>query len=432
MVPLPEMTDPFSAPAETRRYISSLWQRWQRFAARISGRELKRVPARTPAPYIGFGKSEIKVCKGKVLMSYLAEPFHDEGKSVFNQNASNHAMSFEMAKAFVRLGYTVDIVDWKDTDFVPNETYDVFLGMTANFDRIRSFLPPTTMTLYWATRPERAFEVQAIWERIRQLELRRGVRLPFPEYLEDLLESKNFDSADAVIALGNPTITASFAAGEVQVYPMDNLALPLSDPDLNAKNFASARRNFLFLSSWFLVRKGLDLVLDAFSSQQCEGLHLWICAPLESELDFLKLYRQELFHNRQIHPIGWVDMRSPKFETLCAQCAFLVFPTCAEGMAGSVLNCMAKGLIPIVSPECGVDLENVGISIEEHNPRAIASLVLDAASWSPEKCRQYANANRELATTRYSVERFGTNFEAILREVLNQELAKDAAPNWAG
>jgi glycosyltransferase involved in cell wall biosynthesis len=351
-------------------------------------------------------------------MSYLAKPFHYGISSVFHENMSNYAMSVEMAKAFVRLGYVVDIVDWQDHDFIPQRSYEVFLGMTHNFDRLLRHLPQSAKKIYWATRPERKFEEYAIRARLDQLYMRRRVRLPIPKQLATFLESENCGKSDAIIALGNPTIIATFRACSVPVYSMDNLALPLPDPKLSTKDFYAARRNFLYLSSAFFIRKGLDIVLDAFSNLSRQDLHLWVCAPLDSELEFIKEYRRELFHDGRIHPIGWVGMHSSEFMTLCNRCAFLLFPTCAEGMAGSVLNCMSKGIVPLVTPECGVEIEQSGIEIEDCRPEALAKLISQVAEWPAEKCRLYSERARQLANSRYTLSNFSDKFEKILRQAL--------------
>ena len=115
-------------------------------------------------------------------------------------------------------------------------------------------------------------------------------------------------------------------------------------------------------------------------------------------------------------------MFSPTFATLSEQCGFLIFPSCAEGMAGSVLNGMARGLIPIVTSECGVDIENSGVLIKSCQPEHLATLSAEVAEWPPEKCLYYAAEARRLAMDRYNLQNFRRKFEAIIREVLSVDL----------
>lgn len=202
-----EMRDSFSVVSKGIRLISSSQRRLQSLVGCITrNQSVAAGKAGAARPYLGFGESEIGQGRGHVLMTYVVAPFHDGGASAFRQNYSNHVMSLEMAKAFVHLGYVVDIVDWQDTEFIPEKNYDVFLGMTANFDRLFRCLPQSAIKIYWATRPTRSFEEQAIAARLDALEKRRGVRLDVPRHLIPLLESEALDEADAVIALGNSTI----------------------------------------------------------------------------------------------------------------------------------------------------------------------------------------------------------------------------------
>ena len=39
-------------------------------------------------------------------------------------------------RAFSRLGFVVDIIDYRDTSFIPAVEYDVFFGMGENAERI--------------------------------------------------------------------------------------------------------------------------------------------------------------------------------------------------------------------------------------------------------------------------------------------------------
>src|SRR5260370_28035251 len=107
---IPEMRDPFSVVANGIRLISSSRQRFRDFVGRMVRNQLGvQAEPKAPAPYLGFGDSG--VAQGRVLMTYLARPFHDRGASALRQNVANYPMPVEIAKAFVRLGYPVYIYD---------------------------------------------------------------------------------------------------------------------------------------------------------------------------------------------------------------------------------------------------------------------------------------------------------------------------------
>lgn len=55
----------------------------------------------------------------------------------------------------------------------------------------------------------------------------------------------------------------------------------------------------------------------------------------------------------------WFRIASdPEFAALTRRCAAVVYPSCSERTAGSVITCLHAGLILIVSKESGVDTED--------------------------------------------------------------------------
>ncbi len=100
-------------------------------------------------------------------------------------------------------------------------------------------------------------------------------------------------------------------------------------------------------------------------------------------------------------------------------CGFIVFPSCAEGMSGSVINGMTQGLIPICSPEAGVDLDDFGFTLEEATPSALGELVTHASQTPLARLEELSERARCSALQRYTVENFRVSVESALRAVLH-------------
>lgn len=100
-------------------------------------------------------------------------------------------------------------------------------------------------------------------------------------------------------------------------------------------------------------------------------------------------------------------------------CGFIVFPSCAEGMSGSVINGMTQGLIPICSPEAGVDLEDFGYTLEEATPSALGELVTRASQTPSARLEELSGKARRAAVQRYTVDNFRVSVESALRTVLH-------------
>lgn len=353
--------------------------------------------------------------RGRALLSYLVEPFHHSPDVSSRQDYSNWMMSLEIANALNTLGFAVDVINYDDYRFLPDADYDVFMGMAANFSRLLPLMPEKTQTIYWATRPDPAVELEAIRQRQLAVYRRRHQWIATPGWLLPLLESADYHRADALLLIGNEKIRSTFRTSTPNVFCVDNPALPFSQTG-PPRDLSQARQNFLFLSSWLLLRKGLDLVLEAFAARP--HLNLWICGPVDSEPDFLTTYRQELFHTPNIHALGWVSMQSEQFAELTRRCGYLVFPSCAEGMSGSVINGMAQGLVPICTPETGVDLDDFGLLLTDASPSGLGELLDRAALMPEDELRRRGEAARAAAAGRYTI----ANFRAQVQNALSRSV----------
>jgi glycosyltransferase involved in cell wall biosynthesis len=366
---------------------------------------------------IGYVQGANRSLNKRALMTYVAQPFYVDPKRRLLGHVSGY-QSVEIAKAFNRLGYIVDVVDWLDATFIPTQHYDVFFGMHYNFERLLPYLDKTTVKIYYGTGTYWAFEIAAEQQRVEALKKRRGVEIKLPIRLGP---NNWVQIADAVIVIGNEFTASTYRPHNSRVFTIDNSARLTIPPDLEYKDFITARRNFLAFPSAGLLHKGIDLLLEVFADQK--DLHLWVCGPLQAkaERDFVRVYRRELFHTPNIHPIGWIDIHSRQFRQLTNKCAFVIFPSCAEGMSGGVLDCMGQGLIPLVSRETGVDTDGFGVTFKECSIDVIRQVVTDMAKQPPDVLRRMAQEAFRQASTRYSLDSFSKNIERILRIILNEQ-----------
>ena len=57
---------------------------------------------------------------------------------------------------------------------------------------------------------------------------------------------------------------------------------------------------------------------------------------------------------------GFVNSSSAKYEEIISNCDYLVFPSLEEGQAGTVLDCISRGLVPLLSENTGVSFSPLG------------------------------------------------------------------------
>jgi glycosyltransferase involved in cell wall biosynthesis len=172
----------------------------------------------------------------------------------------------------------------------------------------------------------------------------------------------------------------------------------------------------MWLGSGGLVRKGLDLALEAFAGMP--DFHLTVCGPVSNEEDFERAYKTELYDLANIHTVGWVDLGSPKFLDLMRHCVALVYPSSCEGQCGGVITALAGSLIPIISYESGVDVHDFGTILSTCSVREIREAVIEIAGRSAHELERMARKAWEYARDNHSRDSFATTWRRVLRTIL--------------
>ena len=135
-----------------------------------------------------------------------------------------------------------------------------------------------------------------------------------------------------------------------------------------------------------------------------------VCGPIEEDAKFNEAYAKELYETDNIHVHGWVDVGSKDFIDFANNCVALVYPSCAEGGGSSVLTCMHAGLIPVISYESSVDIENSGIIFEKISKDEIKKEVKRISQMSPQQCNEIARRAWETARKHHTRDIFATSY----------------------
>jgi len=350
----------------------------------------------------------------RALVSYITHAFQQFSPGdARNVQFSNIGIARSIVRILNELGYIVDVVEWSDTEFVPNKHYDLFIGHGGcNFERIARKLLPEAVSIYFSTGVYWNEWNRIEEERFRWLEERRGVRLPHDRWIQHGEEYAN-QSADGIICLGNDVAKDSYSQFPL-VINLNNATYNDDRYDWAQKDFASGVDNFLFFSGGGNVHKGLDLLLEAFVQVDA---HLYICQHIEP--DFHDLYRHELEDFPNIHLVGPVPMRGPQFYKLVDTCNFVIHPSCAEGQPGSTIECMHQGLIPVVSRENNIDTNDYGITLDTCDIAEIARVVSDLSQRPPEWCEEMSRRVRRVALSHFSEAAFLRNMRDAIQRVIS-------------
>lgn len=323
----------------------------------------------------------------------------------------------DMIQVLSEMGYKTDVLHHDDATFIPSKPYDVFIGHPGYcFQRIESLLSKKT--------PRILFYPTAYWKYQNAQE--QTALQSLPKETRSLLHSERhlsqnedvlLDRADGIILLSNDLGQQTFPQCYQPKIQRLETATFLQEKrllNLTTKNFASAKYNFLFYSGSGNVLRGLFHVLDAFT--HLKEYQLFISTKLEK--DFGSIFNDPLFHQSNIHYIGQTKAYSKRFFELMRSCNTLIYPSFSEGSPGAVADCMAQGLIPIVSRTAHIDVANLGRSIDPGATAQIIKNVRDIAQRDETWHKQQSSSIQQYAKRAFSQKKFRDRFRKFIDEII--------------
>ena len=364
----------------------------------------------------------------RFLLSYSADHFDPDlpRDQHVHWGMSANVISRTLHTALARRG-EVTFIDATEPDRVAGQAFDVFIGIQRNFGAIlekctvgRSVLVAVNMhpaehndlLLDFVVREEHpaaalhALDFQDVDRRVRDLE-----------------------AADSILLFGNSRTLESYTrhgipAGKVRRMNF-GVDLRAESPEDRVGNARPPTR-ILYSASEIGLRKGFDIVASLTDEVNLGRLggHLHIAGAASYPHYQAKL--DELLERLGPHVTnhGWLPAASDSYRRLLDSCDYLLFPSLEEGQAGTVLDAMARGVVPLISPNCGVDFAPLGfceLQLESANNRA---LLMEAFALPPTE-----RGNLREKTIEYydeSHEGFGDRLESTLDDVLGGSKAAAA------
>ena len=170
------------------------------------------------------------------------------------------------------------------------------------------------------------------------------------------------------------------------------------------------------------MHKGLDLVLEVFS--ELPDYHLTICGPLDDpeEREFRQQYFHELYELPNINSVGWVDVSGKQFTDIASNCVALIYPSCSEGQAGSVITCLQASLIPLISYESGVDVNEFGVIFKECSHFEIKDAIKCISSKQNQELEEMSRKAFEYARSVHTKENYLNEFANIIARIEHETM----------
>lgn len=350
----------------------------------------------------------------RCLLCYVVAPFLYGGEP--NPAHQNQWQAREITRQLDQLGFCVDVINYDNLKPYLCHQYDLVIDIHPGYDRpYLPFLKPGCKKIAYITGSNPLVANQAEQERLDDLFARRGVRLA-PRRQVGSFPADVLERFDAFFLIGNSRTLATYDMFQLPpVYLLPNTAVA----GINPVGSGRSAQNFLFWASGGQVHKGLDLLLELFP--RYPQLQLFVCSSFKSERDFCALYHQELFATPNIHPEGFLDITGSRFQELAGRCAWMLLPSCAEGMSGSVTAAMSAGMVSVVSIACGFEDDEV-ILLPDCKVETIEKTVLTLASFSSEQLAGLSEKALQLAEERYAVACFSKRINQAFAEVLGESL----------
>ena len=281
----------------------------------------------------------------RVFFSYVPGILFKNGTDSFIGTKEVESSCF--LHALISAGASVDFSDVNNSKGI-GTNYDYIFGQGKAFREARRLNPQAKAVLYLTEKtPDFSFEKEK--ERVEYLYKRHKIK-------ESIHRSGRFFINEDFIGLHACIMLAK--KGDNQLLPGINTFILHPSGLINGtfhltdRDIGESKRNFFWIGSSGAVHKGLDILFDVFSLHPELSLH--VCGLLPDDRAKLKkiIPKNVIDH-------GFVIINSAQFRDIANKCAFIIFPSCSEAVATSVITAMNHGMIPLVSKESS--FEDVGI-----------------------------------------------------------------------
>jgi hypothetical protein len=351
--------------------------------------------------------------RGNVLVSYVTEPFFLDSGAPIPTTHSQHWEATQIVRTYLEQGFNVDVIHYLNRWWQPRKAYAVAVDARHNLQRLSTRLGPDCTKIFHIDTCHMLFQNDAELRRLLDLQHRRGVTLS-PRRQERL--NFGIEHADYGVVLGNKHTIGTYAYSGKPLFEVP-VSSPMTYPAPAGKPIDDVRRRFVWLSRGGLVLKGLDRVLEAFAG--LPDHHLTVCAPIHEEPDFAAVYRRELYESPNIRTLGWVDVGGQSFADLLANSIGIVYPAGSESQSTSVINCMHGGLIPIATPESGLDLEaDFGVLLDDDRIDTVREAVVELSERPAPQLAAMGMEAWGYARAHHSHESFATAYREVVADIL--------------
>lgn len=351
--------------------------------------------------------SKIGDNKPWVFISYIPEAIHFSFDDTYLNAHQSHREMLEIVKVYNEMGYNVYCSNFMNKH-IPKMKFDIIFGIEPAFVSACEY-NPKALKIYYATGAYSGHQNTMIRKRTDEFNRKWQINYPY----QRLVHEKDFlSNVDKILQIGSIyTIDTYPVHVRKKITTIHQSSSMLRNIDTLNKDYSN-RHDILWIGGGGEILKGLDLCIDALGGNANYDLH--IVGNVGD--DFKRIYSKY----KNIHYYGFLNINSSEFLHICEKCNFLIYPSCTEGMPGSVINSMYLGVIPIVSRWAAFDeiqkygylLKDLTVSAIHESLEWIKKLEKSDIKNMSEQCVTYSRET-------YNLERFAREFKEYMQKEKN-------------
>ncbi|HZO37446.1 MAG TPA: glycosyltransferase [Solirubrobacteraceae bacterium] len=297
----------------------------------------------------------------KILLSYSTEHFTP------GLAPAEHAYWGSSANVLARTLYDllgeigdVTYIDAGDLDDVRGQAFDVFVGVLKDFGRTLDACDIGRSILF-AVNQHPAARNETLLDFVARTGLPANA-LHGWDLVDEPTASADVARADAVLAVGNVTTLNSYVRNGVDIRRLRVVNYATTTARQPRAERTPGPIRLIHVASEIGLRKGFDVLDRMLTTAVKRGLdfHFDLVGAAshgyyERRIDEL---REQLGEQMTWH--GWLDPHGDDYERVLGGADVLLFPSLEEGQAGTALDAIARGVVPLTTAATGLDFAPLG------------------------------------------------------------------------
>jgi len=312
----------------------------------------------------------------RILLSYSYQHFDpgrpQESDPMFGTSANILARAFHTILS--ELG-DLTYIDGSQARIssVAGQHFDLFVGIDSGFSEVLERCD-VDRSVYVAVNMHPVAKNDIISGFARRAKLPRQA-FTADDTVDERRMQASIDAADCILCVGNVATLNTYVRHRV---PRDRIRLiSFGAEDATPAQRRSSIPTYAYIAAQAGLRKGFDFVYNMLVSPDIVNrpFRVHIVGGVANDFYRRKLDDLKATLGDRMIVRGWLNASSPEYRGVLDECDFLLCPSLEEGTPGTVIEAVARGVVPIVSRNAGLDFSPLGyFELEPNSERNVEIL----------------------------------------------------------